>query len=75
MAKAETTHVYVKPRDGARIIQPNRNHRVMPAEGDFVDMNDVFYVRLLGWGDIVRADPPAEPKAAKPTKPATSDDK
>lgn len=56
--------VKVKPAEGARIRQPNRNFRVMPAEGDTVNTDDVFYSRLLGTGDLVAA-----PEAAdKPKK-------
>lgn len=55
--------VKVKPAEGARIRQPNRNFRVMPAEGDTVDTDDVFYSRLLGTGDLVVAPEAAdEPK-------------
>jgi hypothetical protein len=67
---------YVKPAEGARIIQPNRNYRAMPVEGDYIDTNDVFYVRLLLSKDIVECDPPAAAEETKPidteTKPVVS---
>lgn len=44
--------IKVKPADGARIRQPNRNSRVMPAEGDIVSLDDTYYSRLLLTGDL-----------------------
>lgn len=44
--------IKVKPAEGARIRQPNRNFRVMPAEGDIVDTDDTYYSRLLLTGDL-----------------------
>jgi hypothetical protein len=52
--------VYVKPSQGGRIRQPERNGRVMPETGDLVP-RDSYYERLLIGGDIVETDPPAEP--------------
>ena len=52
--------IYVKPGEGRRIRQPNRNFRVMPDEGDYVSVDDVFYARCLAAGDVVKADDPAE---------------
>lgn len=49
--------VFVKPADGVRIRQPNRNNRIMPADGDTVPRND-FYTRLILSGDLVESDPP-----------------
>lgn len=48
--------IHVKPREGARVRQPNRNGRVMPAEGDFVSVDDTFYIRLINSGDLVVTD-------------------
>lgn len=45
--------VKVKPAAGARVRQPNRNYRVMPAEGDIVDTSDSYYNRLITSGDLV----------------------
>lgn len=61
--------VKVRPAEGARVRQPNRNFRVMPAEGDTVNLDDVFYSRLVGTGDLVIV-PEA---AAEPKKTAKSD--
>lgn len=44
--------IKVKPAEGARIRQPNRNSRVMPAEGDIVSLDDTYYSRLLLTGDL-----------------------
>jgi hypothetical protein len=57
-----TNPLYVKPAEGARIRQPNRNSRVMPPEGDYVSPNDVYYVRLISSGDVIVCDPPTETK-------------
>jgi hypothetical protein len=57
--------VKVKPAEGARIRQPNRNSRVMPPEGDMVNTDDTFYSRLINSGDlvVVEEEKPAEEQA------------
>lgn len=54
--------IKVKPAEGARIRQPNRNFRVMPQEGDIVSTDDTYYSRLLLTGDLepVEEDVPVE---------------
>lgn len=59
--------IYVKPADGGRVRQPERQFRVMPAEGAFVP-RDAHYERLLAAGDVVAAEVPAAP-AAEPAQP------
>jgi hypothetical protein len=56
--------VFVKPSEGARIRQPDRNGRVMPDAGAMVP-RDVYYERLILTGDVVVTDPPAPPRAPK----------
>lgn len=51
--KTQAATIIVKPREGARVRQPNRNNRVMPPEGDRVSEDDVFYSRLILSGDLV----------------------
>src|SRR5437870_4006567 len=51
--------VYVKPGEGARIRQPERNGAVMPAAGVRVERNS-YYERLLLTGDVVEAGEPQE---------------
>lgn len=58
--------VYVKPKDGGRVRQPERASRVMPAEGDLVPRNG-YYTRLLIGGDVVACDAPQAPRIAEPT--------
>jgi hypothetical protein len=53
--------VYVKPREGGRIRQPERNGKVMPDGGAPVP-RDSYYERLLISGDVVETDPPANTK-------------
>ena len=66
MPDGENTFIYVVPREGARIMQPNRNGRAMPIEGDYVDTNDVYYVRLINSGDLVKSNAPsASPKETR----------
>ena len=45
--------VKVVPAEGVSIRQPNRNNRIMPAEGDFVSPDDTFYTRLILSGDLL----------------------
>lgn len=56
--------VYVKPAEGARVRQPNRNSRVMPDEGDHVPRND-FYQKLIISGDLIECDPPTKKRASR----------
>ena len=66
---------FVKAAPGARIRQPNKNSRVMPPEGDWVDMDDTYYSRMALTGDIVVVDPPTMdaggPPAEQIEKPST----
>lgn len=57
--------VYVKPKEGGRVRQPERNSRVMPAEGALVPRNG-YYTRLILAGDVVIADVPKAPPEAAP---------
>ncbi len=63
--KASSPMVFVKPAEGARIRQPNRNNNVMAPEGDYVSLDDVFYNRLISSGDLVvqKEEPAAKPQA------------
>ena len=66
--------VKVKPADGARIRQPNRNFRVMPLDGDTVDTADSFYNRLITSGDLLVVQEEPKPNNKKPP-PAKTDRK
>lgn len=55
--------VFIKPADGARIRQPERNSRVMPEAGDRV-VRDLYYERLIITGDVVVV-PDEPPPAAR----------
>lgn len=59
--------VTVKPRDGARIRQPDRNGRVMAAEGAIVNADNPYYLNALRTGDLVEAKP-TKPERTKPPK-------
>ena len=61
-----TKPIHVTPREGARIRQPNRNGRVMPADGDFISPNDMFYLRAIQSGDLIVTEEKAEAKVAPP---------
>jgi hypothetical protein len=56
--------VYVKPSEGGRVRQPERNSRVMPDIGDLVPRNS-YYERLIIGKDVIVCDPPEEKVAAK----------
>jgi hypothetical protein len=59
-----TEFVYVKPAfEGGRIRMPDRDSKVMPAEGHTVPRID-FYERLIIAGDLVITDDPNAPKPA-----------
>lgn len=60
--------VYVKPKEGGRVRQPERGSRVMPTEGALVPRNG-YYTRLIMAGDVVISPEPEKPKAA-PAQPA-----
>lgn len=71
--------IYVKPCDGGRVRQPERNSRVMPAAGDAVPDNAYWQRRLIS-GDVFAAEPPAAADAtpdvpAAPPSPAADDSK
>lgn len=58
--------VYVKPRDGGRVRQPERGSKVMPDAGAFVPRNS-YYERLILSEDVAICDPPkAKVPAAAP---------
>ena len=67
MSKPASPIVFVKPAEGARVRQPNRNGRVMPAEGDHVSMDDTYYNRLISSGDLLVVDQQTA-ASAKPTQ-------
>lgn len=55
---------FVKPNEGARVRQPERGSRVMPAAGDWISHN-VFYEGLIASGDVIVVSPqPPYPKAS-----------
>lgn len=49
--------IFVKPANGGRVRQPERQSRVMPAEGAYVPRN-AHYERLLATGDVEITDEP-----------------
>lgn len=51
--------IYVVPAKGLTVPLPNG--RACPARGDFVERNE-YVRRRLADGDLVLADPPAEPE-------------
>ncbi|MBV2180892.1 MAG: DUF2635 domain-containing protein [Castellaniella sp.] len=55
--------MYVKPKAGLRVIDPVRK-QFMPDEGMQVDDFDLYWVRRLRDGDVVRANPPATQSAS-----------
>lgn len=55
--------MYVKPKAGLRVIDPIRK-QFMPDEGLQVDDFDLYWVRRLRDGDVVRANPPAVQSAS-----------
>ena len=57
--------VYVKPAPGARVRQPNRGSRVMPAVGDNVP-RDSYYEPMIASGDLVVSEPPAVSTPSEP---------
>lgn len=59
------TTLFVKPREGGRVRQPERRGQVMPDEGAFVP-RDAYYERLLAAGDVIETDPPAGAMPAVP---------
>lgn len=61
--------LYVKPKEGGRIRQPDRNGDVMPDGGARVPRNG-YYERLLISQDIVEAEPPELGDDRTETKPA-----
>lgn len=60
--------IYVKPGEGRSIRDPN-SYLPMPAEGQFVDAGDTYWLSLLRFGDVVVADPPSAPAPADPVAP------
>jgi hypothetical protein len=64
--------VFVKPAEGGRIRQPDRNSQVMPAAGALVP-RDGYYERLIASGDLIETTPPAPPKAPKAPPPPPPD--
>ena len=52
--------MFVKPAEGLQVRDPRTGVRV-PDNGRHVPDHDLEWVRLLQFGDIVLADPPAEP--------------
>lgn len=64
--------VYVKPKEGGRVRQPERASRVMPAEGALVPRNG-YYTRLILAGDVVITDvPKAAPAPAAESQPGAA---
>lgn len=59
--------IFVKPADGGRVRQPERQSRVMPEAGAWVPRN-AHYERLLAAGDVIAAE---APKATDPAIEAT----
>lgn len=62
------TKLFVKPAvAGAVVLQPDRDMKPLPADGDWVPGSFFWHARLLA-GDVVEATPPAEPTS--PAEPA-----
>lgn len=59
------TMIYVAPAAGGRVRQPDRQSRVMPAEGAWVPRN-AHYERLLASGDVREATPPQAAQTSEP---------
>ncbi len=57
--------VFVKPREGGRIRQPERQGRVMPEAGALVPRVS-YYERLILTGDVVISSAPQPVAAAAP---------
>lgn len=66
------TTLFVKPREGGRVRQPERRGQVMPDDGAFVP-RDAYYERLLIAGDVIEATPPARQAQAEPAATAAED--
>lgn len=56
--------VRVKPAEGCRIRQPNRNGMVMSEKGDIVSLDDTYYARLIMTGDLEVVEEDVQPKQA-----------
>jgi hypothetical protein len=67
-----TDTVFVKPREGARIRQPERRGRILPAQGGLVP-RDAYYDRLITSGDVIPAEATKKPKAAADGEGTNSD--
>lgn len=50
--------VYVKPREGGKVRQPERGGRAMSDTGAHVE-RDAYYERLILSGDVVECEPPS----------------
>lgn len=66
--------MWVKAAPGLKVRDP-RTRALIPDEGTEVDDGDLNFAKLLEWGDVVQADPPAPavapaPEAAPPSAPA-----
>ena len=59
--------MFVKPAAGLTVRHP-RTHRLMPADGEWVD-RDGFWQRRLRDKDVVAADPPAPAEPASGSEP------
>lgn len=57
--------VFVKPKNGARIRQPERNGAVMPDGGATVP-RDGYYERLIISGDVVVSEEPVAKRSPYP---------
>lgn len=53
--------IYVRPVEG-RTVRDNVTYRAIPPEGQWVQDGDPHYGAYLLYGDLVVAEPPAEPQ-------------
>lgn len=59
--------MWIKPKDGLLVRRPeSRLHGYVPPTGMQVADTDLYWARLLGWGDVIEMDPP--PAAPEPAE-------
>lgn len=66
--------IRLKPKNGSTILNPDRDNRVLRAEGELVPYS-VYWQRMLNNGDVVIATEPqrkAAARSAPETKAATA---
>lgn len=54
--------MWIKPKEGLKVRRPeSARHGYVPEEGMQVPDGDLYWARLIGWGDVIEIDPPAPP--------------